>query len=541
MSNQMQHVSQFSFKIYRHHHGSYRVVLSESPFAKEWGHHKGQGSNLPQDVFPAETVQKLNQYIPQAFLGKEKAFEWTYKQQRLYTVLSPLREHGEIKEVIGTSIDLSKFNKSESNVKLTHLLNEKFVYQQLSDCISRHEGQQHAVFLMDLDRFKYINQSLGRTVGNQLLQQVEARLRKNYGNEHDVELFHFGRDEFVLLALSIEGEEEAANIAKSLLSLFKEPFLVEGYELHMTTSIGISLYPHHGNQVEELIKGVDMAMDQVKKLNGNHYQFYKAGAGIVTEENFNLEYDLHHALEKQELVVFYQPQICLSKKKLCGVEALLRWKHPQKGLIPPSQFIPLAEQTGLIIPIGEYVLKQVCRDFHKFLKLGIPPFTIAVNLSNRQFFKKDLVDRFAGILHENGCDPKYIQLEITESMAMDIERVTAMLQKFKELGFQISLDDFGTGYSSLNYVRHLPLDNLKIDRSFVKEINYDPKVQALVRSIINMGHSLDLTIIAEGIETKEQMNMLRQEGADHAQGYFFSPAMPSDELMTWATHSGNLH
>lgn len=416
------------------------------------------------------------------------------------------------------------------------LPNPHLFHQRLTENISQASDQQHAVFLMDLDRFKYINQSLGRAIGHQLLQQVAERLSKKYRDEKNMEWFHFGRDEFVLLASQIGGEREATAIAKCLLSLFKEPFVVEGYELHMTTSIGIACYPCHGNQVEDLVKGVDRALDQAKRLNGNQFQFYRSGAGGTAQKNFSLENDLYRALDKQELLVYYQPQVSLPEMKLCGVEALLRWNHPTRGLLPPLQFIPIAEQTGLIIPIGEYVLEQICRDFHRFKRFGMSPLTISVNLSMRQFFKKDLVPHFKQITQSAGCHPESIQLEITESMAMDIERITIMLKELKQLGFQISLDDFGTGYSSLNHIRHLPLDNLKIDRSFISEIHRDPKVQALVRCIIAMAHSLDLRIIAEGIETTEQLQFLCEEGADQVQGYLFSPALPRDDLMTWFLH-----
>lgn len=537
----IRHLPQITFKIYRQNRYSERIVLCESELAKKWGLNAGPHSKEAlRKLFPADTVRAFQRSVKEVFQGKKKAFEWYFKGKQLCTILSPVKEDDAVKEIIGFTIHLSDMPRDNASPQdpacsgfQTRLPNQFAFQEHLTECIANDHHRQHAVLLIDFDRFKNVSQILGRVVGNQLLQQAADRLTQKYAEKPNVELFHFGRDEFVLLAKRIADENEAARIAEALRALFKKPFHVDGYELRLTVSIGISLYPCHGKQAEDLVKGADTALDQAKQQGGNTFQFYRFGVGAVAQANFNLENDLHRALEKEELLVYYQPQIALSKPRLCGVEALLRWQHPQKGLLMPSSFIPLAEQTGLIIPIGEYVLRRACLDYHRFWQFGIPPIPIAVNLSVRQFFKKDLVDRFSEIIQDTGCDPAFIHLEITESMAIDIEHTATMLKTFKTLGFQISLDDFGTGYSSLNYVRHLPLDHLKIDRSFVSELHNDRKVQALVRSIISLGHSLGLTIIAEGIETKEQLQFLRKAGADRAQGHLFSPAMPSDALIRW--------
>ena len=320
-------------------------------------------------------------------------------------------------------------------------------------------------------------------------------------------------------------------MARRLLNDLTIPFALKQQEVYITASIGISLYPLDGDDAESLLKNADIAMYHAKERGKNNYQFYSHSMNVAALERLTLEGELRKALEQDELLLHYQPKLDVRSKRIVGFEALVRWQHPKRGLVPPADFIPLAEETGLIVPLGEWVLKRACSQNKAWQAAGHAPVAMAVNLSNRQFIQKDLVENVMMILGETGMDPQYLDLEITESAVMENpEKAIPILEGWKKKGVSIAIDDFGKGYSSLAYLKKLPLDSLKIDRTFVKNLIANPEDAAITTAIIAMAHSLKLTVVAEGVETEEQLAFLQELGCDEAQGYLFSRPLPAEEV-----------
>jgi diguanylate cyclase (GGDEF)-like protein len=393
-----------------------------------------------------------------------------------------------------------------------------------------------AVIFLDLDRFKTINDTLGHAIGDQLLQEVAKRLRSCL-REGDT-VARLGGDEFMLLLPGITHGEDVAKVVRRILEVLKPPFNLDGHELHITSSMGISLYPSDGGDAETLIKNADAAMYRTKEQSRGTYQFYTPSMNAKAFERLILENDLRRALERQEFVVYYQPQVSLHTGQIVGVEALVRWQHPEKGLVPPMEFIPLAEETGLIIPLGDWVFRMACAQNQTWQKAGFSPLRVAVNLSARRFKQKGLIKDIVRILKETGLDPDYLELELTESHLMEnVEATLSTLHELKAMGIHLSIDDFGTGYSSLSYLKRFPIDKLKIDRSFVLDISDNPDDAAIAVAIIAMAHSLKLKVTAEGVETKEQLEFLRAYQCDEMQGYYFSRPVPT-EIMTQLLQEG---
>jgi len=386
-----------------------------------------------------------------------------------------------------------------------------------------------AVMLVGLDRFKVINDSLGHAVGDGLLQEVAGRL-SNLVRRSDT-VARTGGDEFALIALDIKKGENAANVAHKILDIFKEPFYIKGHELYITASIGIATYPDDGENAETLIRNADTALGRAKEEGRNTYQLYTPEMNARATKRLEMENGLRRALERGEMVIYYQPKADIRTGLIRGVEALIRWKHPKLGLIPPFEFIPVAEETGLIIAIGEWVLRSACLQNKAWQDAGLPPVRVAVNLSARQFQQRNLVEIIDQILLETGLESRWLELEITESVAMrDADFTIKMLREFKKRGIKISLDDFGTGYSSLNYLKRFPLNNLKIDRSFVKNITTDIDDRIIASAIIVLAQNLNLDVIAEGVETEEQLVLLRERRCNEIQGYLLGKPMPADEF-----------
>lgn len=377
------------------------------------------------------------------------------------------------------------------------------------------EGEILAVLFLDLDGFKKINETLGHGVGDRLLQDVAQRLQKCL-RESDT-IARWCGDEFTLLLSPIVCAEDATQIAQVILSAFNFSFHIEGKgEFYIKASIGIALAPYDGEDAETLLKNADAAMHRVKQQGRNNYQLYTPSIGTQALERMVLENNLYKALEREEFILHYQPQIDLKTGKIAGMEALLRWQHPEQGLIPPNQFIPVAEETGLINPIGEWVLRTACAQNKAWQLAGLPPLRVAVNLSARQFMQQNLIEKIAQILEETGLEPHYLEIEITETTAIqDIDFTISVLQTLKNMGIYISMDDFGTGYSSLSSLKRFPLSTLKIDRSFIDDA-------AIVKAVIALGHGLNLKVIAEGVETPGQLEFLREVKCDDVQGYFLS-------------------
>lgn len=440
---------------------------------------------------------------------------------------------------VGVMTDISQLRQSEARLEhlvhydpLTHLPNRRLLQSRLDHALGQAERQQRRIALLfiDLDRFKTVNDSLGHPIGDELLEALAQRLATRLRDEDT--LGRLGGDEFLLILEQLQRPEDAAGVAQTVLGLLERPFrLASGAEIYVGASIGISLYPEDGGSVTDLIKHADVAMYQAKEEGRGTYRFYTPSLTRVANERLALEARLHRALADGELQLHYQPQFATHDKRLIGCEALVRWMSPEEGMVPPARFIPLAEETGLIVPLGSWVLRTACVQAKHWLDGAWPEVRIAVNLSGRQLLDPNLAERVAGILAETGLPPERLKLELTESMIMDhVEQTADLLRGLKSLGLRLSIDDFGTGYSSLAYLKRFPIDELKIDRSFVQDIPDDQDDMTIAATIIAMARNLRLKVIAEGVETQEQLDFLRRQGCHACEGYLLGRPMPAEEF-----------
>ncbi|WP_248930561.1 bifunctional diguanylate cyclase/phosphodiesterase [Paenibacillus hamazuiensis] len=399
---------------------------------------------------------------------------------------------------------------------------------------AKRNQEKFALLYVDLDRFKNVNDSLGHAAGDLLLQAFAERVTPLLGDSGTA--FRLGGDEFMILVSNVRSTQELGRLCGQLTKTLSLPYRVEGRELYVTASMGISLYPIDSEDGETLIKFADMAMYRAKKLGSNKYQFYLPEMNEVVLEKLEMESKLRRALELGELELWYQPQIDLHNGRIHGVEALIRWNHPELGLVSPTRFIPLAEETGLIVPIGCLVLREACRQNKIWQQLGLPHIRVSVNLSVLQFQQQDLVETVRRTLKETELDAQYLELEITESVAMFNEAsVIRTLDGLKRLGLYLSIDDFGTGYSSFSYIKKFPVDTLKIDQAFIRDITKSEDDAAIASAMVTLAHSLQMTVVAEGVEKEEQLRLCRSWQCDIAQGYLFSPALKAGEIASWLT------
>jgi diguanylate cyclase (GGDEF)-like protein len=412
---------------------------------------------------------------------------------------------------------------------ITGLPNRALFEDYLSKALaSAQSGQQPlALIFFDLDRFKRINDTLGYRTGDRILRQVADRLRDCAG-EGDV-VARIGGDEFARFAPRMSSPEDAVGIAQRIHGALKTPFEIDDQELFITASIGISLYPGDGEDAQTLLKNATAALYRSQQQAGDNYQFYTADMNDKALRRLTLENRLRRAVEREELTVYYQPKIDIATKRIVGMEALLRWHAPELGMVSPAEFIPIAENSGLIIPIGEWILRAACAQNKLWQDGGLARLRVAVNLSARQFQQPNLTAVIARILDETKLDSRYLELELTESSIMQsADSAMRTLGELKEMGIEISIDDFGTGYSSLGYLKRLPIDTLKIDQSFVREMITEPQSAAIVQTIIALAHNLGQKVVAEGVETEEQLRLLHQLGCDQAQGYLFSKPLRTE-------------
>jgi diguanylate cyclase (GGDEF)-like protein/PAS domain S-box-containing protein len=439
--------------------------------------------------------------------------------------------------ILESFVDITERKQAEEAIRyqaqhdgLTDLPNRAHFLERLREGLerARRDGQAVAVLFLDLDRFKTINDTLGHAIGDELLKEVAQRLADTLRGRDRVA--RLGGDEFAALLTDVESPEGAAVAARRILNALRAPFSIHGHELHTAASIGIGLFPRDGDDAESLLQSADVALYHAKDQGRNTFRYYDSWINVSTRERLSLENDLRRALEREELTVYYQPQVHVPTSRIVGMEALLRWRHPELGMILPGIFIPIAEETGLIEPIGEWVLKQTCRQNKSWQRENLAPVMIAVNLSPVQFHQQNLVAAVRQALGESGLDPRHLQLEITESTAMrNVDFSIRLMGRLKEMGVSLCLDDFGVGYTSLIYLKQFPLDTVKIDRGFLGGPRTDDSDAAIISAIIAIAHSLGLGVIGEGIETPAQLRLLLERDCETMQGYLFGRPVPPEE------------
>ncbi|MBI1396644.1 MAG: EAL domain-containing protein [Betaproteobacteria bacterium] len=456
---------------------------------------------------------------------------------------------GEPLHALGAIQDISENKAAEQRIhqlayfdRLTQLPNRIRFVQNLSDALeqARRTGKMVAILSLDLDQFKRINDTLGHGVGDKLLTSVAQRLRDTIRSRdtlirlssgEDVNLARLGGDEFCILLREMSSFQDAAKVARRVVDHLQRPIEIEGHELFVTTSIGIALFPLDGDDADTLIRNADAAMYFAKSQGRNNYQFYGKEMNSRAVERVTLESRLRRALERDEFRLYYQPKLDLRSGRIAGVEALIRWQHPERGMIAPAEFIPIAEESGLIIPIGEWVILEAASQARRWLQAGLPPLHVAVNIAGSHFQQAAFTDNLARVLKDTRLEPGLLELEVTESMLMDERSATLKtLTRLKSMGLRLSIDDFGTGYSSLAYLKRFPVDALKVDRSFVKDMPGADDDAAITSAIIAMAHSLRLQVVAEGVETGEQLDFLKTRGCEFVQGYLISRPVPANEI-----------
>lgn len=447
--------------------------------------------------------------------------------------LTPYDTEDGVKGAVMLSQDMGERKRSLERVRymayyddMTGLPNRRMFTAQLSEALAHvgPGGHRVAVLYMDLDRFKLINDSFGRDFGDMLLMQVAERLSRGL-SEQDLAARMEG-DEFAILYAAVHTGEEALLRARALLRLLEEPFELQGIPFHVSASIGIAIGQEDEQDPNLLIKKADLALGIVKENGRNDCLLYSGELNNSSLEKLTMQHEMRQSLARGDFMLYYQPQYEIESGRMVGLEALVRWNHPEQGLITPGQFVPIAEESGLIVQLGDWVLAEACRQNRAWQEMGLPAVPVSVNLSMRQFLQQNLPERVAAILNETGLAPEYLELEITESMTMDVEHAMDCMIELTKLGVRISIDDFGTGYSSLHYLKTFPIHRLKIDRSFVCDIQQDPSDAAIVAAIIAMAHNLNMQVIAEGVETPEQVDFLLRHRCDEMQGYYKSPPVP---------------
>jgi len=484
-----------------------------------------------------------------------------YHMRRFYLQASAVLSEGggledstkEATVVYTIGVDVTDHKNAESSLRdhkthinyvtfhdpLTGLANRSLFYDRMHKSISRAKRAKTslAIMLLDLDRFKNVNDSLGHDAGDAYLKQVARHLLDELRDTDTVA--RLGGDEFVVVLENVNNSDSIDNIAQKVLECLAQPVSIQGHEIACTASIGISVFPNDGDSIDQLLKHADTAMYRAKAAGKNRYQFYVRAMSDTAVNYLLLENDLRRAIEQNDLCLYYQPQIDLNTGKIIGLEALVRWQHKDRGLVSPIHFIPLAEETGLIEPLGAWVLEHACERFQFWLEQGLNMGKIAVNLSTRQFRQESFEDSVRSILAFTGLPAEYLELEITESSAMENAANTIdMLKCLSEMGLSLAIDDFGTGYSSLAYLQRFPIQKLKIDRSFINDIDSSAQESAIAKSIIDLAHNMSLQVIAEGVERPTQSRWLNERGCDQVQGFYYSKPLSEEQLMTLVNDTG---
>jgi len=497
------------------------------------------------EVLPSQAAEILQQAINHADQQGEShghQISLLVNKKQHWFELSVAKKHNDKQDKISfivLSRDISDRKSTESQLNylahfdpLTNLLNRFSLESRLDQALlsAQRKGEQIAVMFIDMDRFKNINDSLSHTIGDQFLIEIARRLRQSV-RKSDI-VARLGGDEFIIVLTDIGTDLITIHIAETVLKTLSQPYNIDGHELHSSSSIGISLYPFDGTSPEQLMKGADSALFHAKENGRNNFQFFSSAMTTRAENRIQLEHDLRIALDEKEFQLYYQPQITAENEQMCGMEALIRWQHPQRGLISPMEFIPVAEESGLIEPIGAWVIDEACRQINEWQALYTQQVKMSVNLSANQLKSVQLPIQVNDSLKKYHLKGSCLELEITESVAMENpENAIQTLEKFRDLGISLAIDDFGTGYSSLAYLKRLPIQTLKIDREFIRDIEIDKNDAAIATATIALAHSMGLNVVAEGVETHGQKDLLTKHHCDIFQGYLYSKPLPAKELM----------
>ncbi len=540
------------------------LVLDRDNYVVDYNLKLLQMCNIPQSIIDTRQGERVMGYISQqaedssAFstmvadlsqqIDKVKIEKYNFTNDLIFECYSqPYTLNKKITGRVWSFRDITQRVILEKQLKyqathdsLTGLPNRVLMLERLGHVLEKAKRQStlFAVIFFDLDRFKLINDSIGHDTGDELLKTVAKRLEFMLRSTDT--LARLGGDEFIVIVDTITNEFDAGTVATHLLESFNSNFEIAGQSLSVCSSAGISIFPRDGKTIGELLRNADAAMYQAKNIGGNQFQFYTSKLGTQIKEKFVLENELHDAVLNNEFMIYYQPQFDITTKKISSVEALIRWNHPKRGILLPLDFIPAAEETGLIIPIGEWTLKTACEQNKKWQDAGFLPMRVAVNISLKQIKQFDFVQKIKGILDSTGLSPNWLELEITENVLLNsIELALSCLPELYAMGIHITLDDFGTGTSSINYLRKIPLDRLKIDQSFISNINLNTSDEIIIQSIISLAKKLNLKIVAEGVETQKQLEFLQSNHCEEVQGFYFSKPVAPSELETILQRRGS--
>lgn len=528
-------LSNLIFKIVRSDDGQFRFVMSEGKIAEKINFTTEQVSGKRIDeLFEPADAHIIEQHAKQVYDGIHAKFEIQLWGIYFLVHLSPIYQGSKVKEVLGATFDITDRKQDEEKIKymayhdaLTGLPNRTFILEKLQEEIEAKRA--FSLLFLDLDRFKNINDTLGHSVGDELLKSFSERLQSV--KTKDSVVARFGGDEF-LVYVPERDRDQVSQIATHFIQVLSGFYTIDDLETYLSPSLGISMYPSDGNTPDQLIKNADTAMYQAKEESQsqgkNTFYFYEPSLAEDLQKKVLLETELRKALEEEQFELYYQPQVNIKTDEIVGVEALLRWNHPTLGIVSPLDFIPLAEETGLIIPIGEWVLKTASEQAKRWQMAGYPPMTMAINVSIRQFMSYGFADFVQKTLDEVGLEPKYVELEITESMTIDVQYAERILKTLQAIGVKVSIDDFGSGYSSLNYLSNLPINKLKIDRVFLLDLNENNK--AVVKAVIALAKSLELEVLAEGVETDDHVHFLKNLSCQLVQGYHYFKPLPAEKL-----------
>lgn len=525
------------------------LTMSWNPAAERmFGWTKEEAIGEPLRTIPKDHESAFNKLHQRAVSGESIIQQDVVLQKRdgmlidTSVTIAPLKDsEGILYGFVNIIADITERNAAKQKIEflayhdpLTGLPNRLLLQDRMQQAIAQADRQQKGLALMflDLDNFKKINDSLGHATGDSFLKEVATRLKKCVRDTDTIS--RQGGDEFVIILGDLSGNDVTPPIMSKIMERLQDPFHTEGIELSTSVSIGVALYPDDGSDFETLSKKADMAMFRAKEAGRNTYRFFDEEMNTAATEHLVVRNGLRRALDRGEFMLHYQPQIDLASGTVIGAEALIRWNHPEFGLVPPGRFIPIAEDSGLIVPIGEWVIHEACRQAMEWKKAGLPELVLAVNLSAVQFKRSNVEHTVIQALSQSGLNPHFLELELTESILIqNVEQVLATVKRLKLLGLKISIDDFGTGYSSLSYLKRFDIDKLKIDQSFVRDLATDPDDGAIVRAIIQMARSLNLKTIAEGVETPAMLQQLSTFGCDEAQGYHFARPMPAAEFVRY--------